>query len=79
MGREEHFSGKYDENVADTIKGKTMKINLYGFLYGASLGIIFMMYAGVFYFAAWLINTNRLDSSSQDENISQDNFLYYTP
>merc|ERR1719431_1360112 len=33
---------------------------LYGFMYGASLGVIFMMYAGVFYFAGWLISTGRL-------------------
>ena len=67
LGREDHFTAKYDDNVRETISGKTMKINLYGFLYGASLGIIFMMYAGVFYFAAWLINSGRLDSSSFED------------
>ena len=63
LGREDAFATKYEENMTKPLEGKTVKINLYGFMYGASLGIIFMMYAGVFYFAAWMISTNKLPSS----------------
>ena len=32
-------------------------------MYGASLGIVFLMYAGVFYFAAWMIANDKLASN----------------
>ena len=32
-------------------------------MYGASLGIVFLMYAGIFYFAAWMIENDKLASN----------------
>ena len=61
--REETFAQKYEHNTAKIIANKSGKINLYGFMYGASLGIIFLMYAGVFYFAAWMIANDKLASN----------------
>lgn len=55
LGRELHFAEVYRTNMETTFAGKAKKIHIYGFLYGASLGVMFLMYAGLFTFAAFLI------------------------
>ena len=40
---------------------------LFGFMYGMSTGVIFLMYAGVFYFSAWLIQEEILPASKFED------------
>ena len=67
LGQEENFSKKYDKSVAESVRRKMNKVNLYGFLYGANIGIVFMMYAGVFFFSAWLLQSGRIESSAFED------------
>ena len=66
-GREQTFAERYEENIEKTMVGKAKKIQFFGFLYGGSLGVIFMMYAGIFYFAAYLISSGILAASDYSD------------
>jgi hypothetical protein len=63
LGREKYFGKVYKDNIDVTFEGKGKKINIYGILYGASLGVMFFMYAGLFRFSMYLIDTGIIDIS----------------
>ena len=60
LGREDHFVTKYKDQLSAPVKNAEKKAWLFGFLYGMSTGVIFFMYAGCFYFAAYLIEEKIL-------------------
>jgi len=63
LGREAYFGKVYKDNIDVTFEGKGKKINIYGILYGASLGVMFFMYAGLFRFSMYLIDAGIIDIS----------------
>lgn len=67
LGREKHFVEKYEERLDEPLKANTQKAYIFGILYGLGNSCEFFMYAGVFSFAAWLIESDRLESSKFDE------------
>ena len=67
LGREEHFVGKYRSQLDKPVQNAIKKAWLFGFLYGMSTGIIFFMYAGCFYFAAYLIENGLLPAERFDD------------
>ncbi|CBY12477.1 unnamed protein product [Oikopleura dioica] len=61
LGREGYFGKVYKDNIDVTFEGKVQKINIYGILYGASLGVMFFMFAGLFRFSMYLIDAGIID------------------
>ena len=55
LGREPTFVEKYSVQLDVPLQSSIKKSWIFGFMYGMSTGVIFLMYAGVFYFSAWLI------------------------
>merc|ERR1719436_503742 len=60
LGREDNFIEKYDSFCTTLTQGRKGRLALYGFLYGASLGIIFLMYAAVFWFTGWMVENDKM-------------------
>ncbi|CBY34589.1 unnamed protein product [Oikopleura dioica] len=61
LGRKAYFGKVYKDNIDVTFEGKVQKINIYGILYGASLGVMFFMFAGLFRFSMYLIDAGIID------------------
>ena len=57
---EDTFVNKYSTELETPFGKVAKKSGLYGFLYGMSLAIVFFMYAGCFYFSAYLIEAGFL-------------------
>ena len=57
---QEVFVKRYERNLAQLFGKVGKKAGLFGFLYGMSLGVIFLMYAGCFFFSAYLIEEGIL-------------------
>jgi hypothetical protein len=67
LGREKHFAKLYDNNMEAISKGKSKGIISYGFLYGSTLGIMYFMYAGIFRFSMYLIDSGTMDASRSSD------------
>jgi len=67
LGREDEFVLKYKQNINQILQGKAKKIHFYAFMFGLSLGNIFFMFAGVFYFAAWMVANDKIHSNDFDD------------
>ena len=63
---QEVFVKKYEHELQTPFGKVIKKSGLYGFLYGMSLAIIFFMYAGCFYFSAYLIEEGFLQPHEYD-------------
>jgi len=48
-------------------KGKSKGIIAYGFLYGSTLAIMYFMYAGIFRFSMYLIDSGIMDASRSSD------------
>ena len=62
LGREDFFVEKYKTKLNGPLKNHSTKAYIYGFTYGAANSMEFFMYAGCFYYAAWLIEVGALGS-----------------
>jgi len=67
LGREPTFIEKYTAQLDVPLQSSIKKSWLFGFMYGMSTGVIFLMYAGVFYFSAWLIQEEILPASKFED------------
>ena len=63
---QEVFVQRYGKELEALFGKVAKKSGLYGFLYGMSLGVIFFMYAGCFYFSAYLIEDGFLKPDEFD-------------
>jgi len=66
LGRENTFIQKYKTQLDQPLSTANAKALVSGVGYGMSMGIIFFMYAGCFYFAAWLIEEGYVPPSNFD-------------
>merc|ERR1719209_842781 len=66
LGRETTFIQKYKTQLDQPLSTANKKAIRFGVAYGMSMGIIFFMYAGCFYFAAWLIEEGYVRPSNFD-------------
>jgi len=66
LGRETTFIQKYETQLDQPLSTANAKAIVFGVAYGMSMGMIFFMYAGCFYFAAWLIEAGYVAPSNFD-------------
>ena len=55
---------KRRQSVKNILKDKEKKIHFFGFMSGLSLANVFLMYAGVFYFSAWMMANDKIASNN---------------
>ena len=60
LGRQNEFAAEYDSNMESLNKKKAGKIHSYACLYGLSLGLMFVMYAVIFWFSADLLDRGKI-------------------
>ena len=60
LGRQTDFADKYDNNMEALAVEKKGKIMKYACLYGLSLGLMFCMYAAIFWYSAKLLDDGHI-------------------